>query len=69
MVSCEAVFELLQKLHLLINARQFMASQFIPLPFVLSNLGSVKRKELQKIKYLENEKNFLDEIKSIFKSF
>ena len=69
MVSCGAIFELLQKLHLLINARQFMASQFIALPFDLSNLGSVKRKELQKIKYLENKKSFLDEIKSIFKSF
>ena len=41
------------------------------LPFVLWNLESVERKgkEIQKIEYLENEKNFLDEIKNIFHSF
>ena len=46
-----------------------MTSQIIPLPFVLLNLGNVKRKKLQKIEYLENEKSFLDQIKNIFHSF
>ena len=46
-----------------------MTSQIIPLPFVLLNLGNVKRKKLQKIEYLKNEKSFLDEMESIFKSF
>ena len=48
-----------------------MTSEIIPLPFVLLNLGSVKRKgkKIQNIDYLENGKSFLDEIKSIFHSF
>ena len=48
-----------------------MTSQIIPLPFVLLNLESLKRKgkNSQKIEDLENEKSFLDEIKNIFHSF
>ena len=43
----------------------------IPLPFVLLNLESVERKgkKLQKFKYLENERSFLDKIKNISHSF
>ena len=44
MMQCKAVFELLQKLHALIYAGQFM-TQIIPLSFVLLNLESVERKE------------------------
>ena len=41
-----------------------MTSLIIPLPFVLFNLESVERKgKIQKFDYLENERNFLDEIK------
>ena len=43
MMQCKAVFELLQKLHVLIYAGQFM-TQIIPLSFVLLNLESVERK-------------------------
>ena len=64
------VFELFQKLHLQIYASQFKTLLIIPLPFVLLNLESLewKGKKLQKIKYLENEKSFLDETKNIFHS-
>ena len=47
------VFELFQKLHLIIYA---------------CKCGK-KGKKLQKFDYLENENTFLDEIKSIFHSF
>ena len=44
--------------------------QIIPLSFVLFNLESGKEsKKLQKFEYLEIEKSFLNEIKSIFHSF
>ena len=58
-MQCEAVFELLQKLDLQIYASQFMTSWVIPLQFVLLNLCGKN----------ENEKSFLDKIKSIFYSF
>ena len=68
-MSYEAVFELFQKVHLLIYGSQFM-TQIVPLSFVLFNLESGKeRKKLQKFEYLEIEKTFLNEIKSIFHSF
>ena len=44
MMQCEAVFELLKKLHLRIYASQFMTSQIIPLPSVFLYLKSVERK-------------------------
>ena len=37
-------------------------------PFESEN-GGKEGKKLQKFEYLENEKSFLDEIKSIFRSF
>ena len=44
-----------------------MTSSIIPLPIVLLHLQSVERKEKkQKFEYLENEKSFLDEIKTLF---
>ena len=45
-----------------------MTSWIIPLPFVLLNLETLERngKNLQKFEYLENEKSFLDEIKTFF---
>ena len=47
-----------------------MTSEIIPLPFVLFNLESVERKgKIQKFDYLENERNFLDEIKKKIHSF
>ena len=47
-----------------------MTSKIIPLSFVLLNLESVERKgKIKKIEHFENEKSFLDEIKSIFHSF
>ena len=65
------VFKLFQKLHLQIYASHVMASHIIPQRFVLLNLESVERKgkKLEKFKYLENEKSFLDERKNIFHSF
>ena len=48
-----------------------MATQIIPLPFPLLNPESSERKgrNSKKTEYLENEKIFLDEIKSVFHSF
>ena len=48
-----------------------MTLQIIPLPFVLLYLEIVERKEkkLQKSEYFQNEKSFLDQIKSTFHSF
>ena len=48
-----------------------MTQWIIPLPFVLLNLENCRKegKKLQKFEYLENEKSFFDEIKSIFRSF
>ena len=48
-----------------------MTFYIILLPFVLLNLERVERKEekLQKFEYLENEKSFLDEIKTFFTVF
>ena len=40
----KAILEFFQKLHLYIYASQFMTSQISPLPLVLLNLESVKRK-------------------------
>ena len=71
MMQYKAVFELFQKLHLQIYVSQFMTLQIIPLPFVLLYLEIVERKEkkLQKSEYFQNEKSFLDQIKSTFHSF
>ena len=56
----KAVFELFQKLHLVIYASQFMASYIIPISFVPLNLESVERRgKLQKFEYLKNEKSFM----------
>ena len=44
MKQYKAVFDLMQKLHLQIYARQFMTSQIIPLAFALLNLESVEKK-------------------------
>ena len=53
-----------------IYASQFMTSLIISLPFVFLNLEIWKGSEkLQKFKYLDNEKSFLDEIKNLFHSF
>ena len=49
-------------------ASQFMTSYIIPLPFALLKVWK-GREKIQKFKYLENEKSFLDEIKNIFYSF
>ena len=67
----KAVFELFQKLHLQIYVSQFMTLQIIPLRFFLLYLEIVERKEkkLQKSEYFQNEKSFLDQIKSTFHSF
>ena len=48
-----------------------MTLQIIPLPFCPFESGKCRKEEkkLQKIEYLEDEKSFLDEIKSIFHSF
>ena len=48
-----------------------MATQIIPLPFPVLNPESSERKgrNYKKLEYLENEKIFLDEIKSVFHSF
>ena len=66
------VSELFQKLYQLIYATHFMTSKIIPLPFVLFfYIWKVwkGRGKIQKFEYLENERSFLDEIKSIFHSF
>ena len=52
----ESSFELFQKLGLQIYASQFMASEVIPLKFVLFNLESVERKG--KITKKNREGNF-----------
>ena len=66
----KAVFELFQKLHLLIYASQFIKLQITPFSFALLNLEVWKgREKIQEFEYLENETSFLDEIKSIFHSF
>ena len=64
-LTVKTVFELFQKLHLLICPSQFMISQIIPLSFIIWNLESMKRKRknYQKFEYLENEERFLDQIK------
>ena len=49
MDNIELVFELFQKMHLLIHASQFMKSEIIPLSFVLLNLESVEREKITKI--------------------
>ena len=46
-----------------------MTSQIIPLPFVLLHLESVERKvkkKIQKFEYLEKEKSYFGEIKTLF---
>ena len=64
------VFELFQKLHLLIYARLIHDILNYSISFVLLNLESAEMKEkITKFEYLENEKSFLDETKSIFHSF
>ena len=47
------------------NSWQIIAPSFAPLKLESGKEG----KKLQKIEYLENEKSFLDEIKSVFLSF
>ena len=44
MMQHDMIFELFQKLHLLIYATQFMTSEIIPLPLVLLHLEGVERK-------------------------
>ena len=61
MIQYKVVFELFQKLHLQIYASQFMTLQIWK---VWKGRGKI-----QKFKYLENEKSFLDEVKNIFHSF
>ena len=70
-MQCEAVFELLQKLHLQIlykSIHDIINYSTSICPFESGKCGK-EGKKLQKIEYLENEKSFLDEIKSIFHSF
>ena len=38
-----------------------MKLHIVPLAFVISNLESVEREKIQKFKYLQNIKSFLDE--------
>ena len=62
------VVKLFQKLHLQIYASQFMRLQVIPLPLVLFCIWKVW-KGREKIRNLENENSFFDEIKNTFHSF
>ena len=66
----DAVFELFQKLHLLIYASQLMTYKLFHscCPFEFEKCGK-ERKKLQKFEYLENEESFLDEIKTFFMVF
>ena len=50
------VFELFQKLHMLLYATQLMTLKIIPLLFVLLNLEIVERKG--KFEYLDNKRRF-----------
>ena len=59
----------MQKLHLLIYASQLMTNYSILFYHFESRKCWKERKKLQKFEYLENEKSFLDEIKSIFRTF
>ena len=64
------VFEVFQKLRVLIYASQLTALQIIPLFCTLEFAKCGKEeKKLQKFEYLKNKKSFFDEIKSIFHSF
>ena len=66
----KSVFELFQKLHLQIYASQFMQHHKLfhfHLSFWIWKVW--KGKKIQQSEYLENEKSFLDEIKSIFHRF
>ena len=69
MIQCKMVFELFQKLHL-IYQNQFMTINHstFTCPFESRKCGK-EGKKLQIFEYLENEKSFLDEIKSILHSF
>ena len=71
MMYYEAVFELLQKLHLEIYGSQFMTHKLFHfhLSFWIWNIWRKKTEKFLKIEYVENEKSFLDEIKNIFCSF
>ena len=71
MMYYEVVFELLKNI-LSSTLCNPIHDINIPLSFVLLNLESVERKQKNKRNlniYLENEKSFLDETKSIFYSF
>ena len=57
MMQCEAVFELLQKLHLRIHG--IINYSYSICPFISEKCGKTWKK-LQKNEYLENEKSFLD---------
>ena len=66
MMKCKAVFELCQKLHLQIYASQFMTNYCTSIHPFESGKYDKEDKKLQEFEYLENEKSFLDEIKSVF---
>ena len=36
---------------------------------MIEGVGDEGKSEIQKLKYLENEKNFLDEVKTIFHNY
>ena len=47
----------------------FFPSQDMTLTFAMTEEGIEGKSEIQKFEYLENEKNFLDEVKSNFQLF
>ena len=61
MIQCKAVLEFFQKLHLQIYSTSIC-------PFESGKCG-IEGKKSPKLEYLEHEKHFSDEIKSIFHSF
>ena len=70
MTLYKTVFELFQKLHLLIYTSQFMASFYSTFIYLFEFIKCEKEgKNDKKIEYLENEKSFVDEINRIFHSF
>ena len=65
------VFELFQKLHLQIYASQIhdIMNYYISICPFESGKCEKEREKVQKFEHLENEQNFLDEVKNIFRSF
>ena len=57
MMQSRTVFELSQKLYMLIYVSHFMISLIFPLSFILSNMESVGKKmvEIQKVEFLEKK--------------